>query len=316
MTDWGSRRDVLALMASAYESRDSDAWKRAEERFYETARSMAPDEQNYEREDAADRIHRALTTEPGDSFPLGFDALDSRIGGGLRRGQTMVLGGQTNVGKSMLVDQILESAYRSGAKCRLYLNEMSASGRDARWVQRMTAIAEQRVLNASLDDEEIKFVVEKAREEYPFSMTEIAGEGFAEVAKAITTNRDDVVAIDLISRFGFADESQLRKGAAMLDAAAKSAGSALILVTHLNEKRVKENGQRPPPTVGDVRDSQSLVHIADVVGFIWREYVEDSDVARMSLDGRFYLAKVRSGKTGAVKVKFHPETLSWEMGEM
>lgn len=305
---WDKRRDALTLLADSYEGRDSEAWSRAEKLLYETARSLSPSDRSYERDDAADRILEALTTKPSKAYPLPFESINKRLLGGLRAGQTMILGGATNTGKSHLVDQILESAFGAGAKARLYLNEMNVAARDARFLQRALGIPEQRTLNGGLSQDEIAKAVNYVDENYPFGVTEIAGEGFPDVAEMIRTGGDDVVAVDLVSRFGFQDEKALRLGAQMLDAAAKAAGSALILVAHLNEKRVREDGTRPPPMITDLRDSASLAHLADVVGFIWRE-PQEGQVARLGLDGKFYTAKVRAGKTGSTDVVFEPERL-------
>ncbi len=310
---WNERRRALLLAADALEARSSEKWAQADDLLF-SVRSVRTDRAEVlRREDAADRIRAMLDEDAAETFPLPFPKLNECLLGGLRRGQIAVIAADPAHGKSILVDQILEHCAAAGASCHLMLNEMQPADRTARWIQRRTKIAEERVLARALSDDERSRVVAEAAT-FPFDMTQIAGETFRDVADRIREARADVVAIDLLSRFDYREERELRLGMTTLADAAHTSnggrGCALILAHHLNEKRVADNGARRTPSLTDIRDSGSVKNFSDVVMFLNREHDSDEPTKLLST-ADFYAVKVRAGRPGGVKVRLSPVDLSF-----
>jgi replicative DNA helicase len=63
---------------------------------------------------------------PANTVPTGFPTLDKNLGGGVRRGDLVVLGGDVGVGKSALALAIALRAAESGRGVEFYTAEMDA----------------------------------------------------------------------------------------------------------------------------------------------------------------------------------------------
>ena len=63
---------------------------------------------------------------PVEKFPLGMEKLDRYIGGGVKRGEMMVVGAQTSGGKSILLYQAALNALRDGKSVVIFSLEMPA----------------------------------------------------------------------------------------------------------------------------------------------------------------------------------------------
>jgi replicative DNA helicase len=308
---WAERRRAILLAADAIESRDGRTWSQVDDLLFQVRSARPNQSQTLKAKDAAKRIQELLDNPAEDTFPLPFDKLNKCLLGGLRRGQTMVLAADPAHGKSVLADQILEHAARAGANCHLLMNEMQPMDRAARWIQRATGIHEEKVLSRNLNELEREQIVREA-ETFPFDMTSIAGDSFRDVADRLRDTRPDVAVVDLLSRFDYRDERELRLGVTTLTDAAHQTRCALILCHHLNEKRVSDRGSRPTPSLTDIRDSGSVKNFADSVMFLNREH-DPEEPTKLLTTGDVYLAKVRAGKTGGVKVRLNTSRLRFEL---
>jgi len=308
---WAERRRAILLAADAIESRDGKTWSQVDDLLFQVRSARPNQSQTLKAKDAAKRIQELLDNPAEDTFPLPFDRLNKCLLGGLRRGQTMVLAADPAHGKSVLADQILEHAAKAVANCHLLMNEMQPMDRAARWIQRRTGIHEEKVLSRNLNEVEREQIVGEA-ETFPFDMTSIAGDSFRDVADRLRDTRPDVAVVDLLSRFDYRDERELRLGVTTLTDAAHQTRCALILCHHLNEKRVSDRGSRPTPSLTDIRDSGSVKNFADSVMFLNREHDPD-EPTKLLTTGDVYLAKVRAGKTGGVKVRLNTSRLRFEL---
>src|SRR6187402_555540 len=75
------------------------------------------------------RTRRALETiasgmAPRDTITTGFPSVDNALGGGVRRGDLVVLGGEVGSGKSALALAVAMRAGEGGAKSRFMSGEM------------------------------------------------------------------------------------------------------------------------------------------------------------------------------------------------
>ena len=311
---WGERRRAILLAADAIESRDGKTWSQVDDLLFQVRSARPSESETIKRAEAAERIQQLLDNPAEDTFALPFDQLNKCLLGGLRRGQTMVLAADPAHGKSVLADQILEHAAKAGANCHLLMNEMQPMDRAARWIQRRTGIHEGKVLARELNEIEREQIVKEA-ETFPFDMTSIAGDSFRDVADRLKDTKPDVAVVDLLSRFDYRDERELRLGVTTLTDAAHQSKCALILCHHLNEKRVSDRGSRPTPALTDLRDSGSVKNFADSVMLLNRDSDPD-EPTKLLTTATIILAKVRAGKTGAVKVRLNSSRLRFDLAAL
>jgi len=98
---------------------------------------------------------------------------------------------------------------------------------------------------------------------------------------------------------------------AMLTNAAHQSKCGLVVLHHLNQRRQREDGSRPSPTLQDLRDSGSVGGFADIVGFLSRDSNPDDPVQLLST-GKLRLAKVRAGRVGGIRVRLNSTNIRFE----
>lgn len=244
---------------------------------------------------------------PAEVFELPWATLNPLVLGGLRRGQTSVWPGWTNMGKSIALDQALEAFHQQGKRCGLFATEMSLLERITRRLTASTGIAAEKILLKQLTNDE-KYKIAKAAypNKIPFHFYDAQGWTYDRIAQRITLERFDVAAIDPINLIpGFADQEVITEAANRLQAVARRANCHLIMVCHLNRERLK-TAVAPKPVLRDIRDSGMLANNADQVLFVHREQDDDGNPLRA---GQIYWGKVRNGMRGYENVEFSPRHL-------
>lgn len=90
----------------------------------------------------------------------------------------------------------------------------------------------------------------------------------------------------------------------------KEMDAAFVVLTQLN----RQCDYRPPgerqPVLADIRESGSLEQDADVVAFIYREFLYDKSVPQE--EALFIIRKQRAGPTGDVRVRFNPHSVHYD----
>jgi replicative DNA helicase len=252
-------------------------------------------------EQIAEYIHAYIeSTDDPEVFKLPWADLNKLVLGGYRRGQTSVLAGWTNFGKSIVLDQMLTAFHRQGYRCGLFVTEMSLLERMARRIAASTGVAAEKFLLKQLTTEEKRKVAKAAMPaEVPFSFYDAQGWTYDRIAQRIAIETFDVVAIDPINLIvGFADQEVLTEAAARFQAIARRANCHLIMVAHLNRARA-QHAVLPKPVLRDVRDSGMLANNADQVLFLHREQDDEGNVLP---EGEIYFDKVRNGMKGGIDV--------------
>ncbi len=316
MSDWDVRREALLLAAQAVESSDPEKWARFEDRFAALPRTLAPREIDHDRNNAAERFRHRQNEEPDETYPFPWASLNDSLLGGLARGDLVVLAGPGKAGKSVFLDQALETFHHAGANCRLYLSEMSPEKREARWIQRHLGIPMGRVLHKHLDADEVDRIAAVIDKDFPWDATKAHGKGFAEVASMIVRHRPDVAAIDVLTKFNYDGQRDLSNGIATLHAAAESVGACIIIATHLSRAGInRDTGIRRPPTVDDIKDASSVADFADVVFLLNRKQETDGHGKATSNylpEARLYVPYVRTGEPTTLDLWFNSSTLSFD----
>ncbi len=176
---------------------------------------------------------------PANTVPTGFPTLDKNLGGGVRRGDLVVLGGDVGVGKSALALAFALRAAESGRGVEFYTAEMDAE----RVLERALAIegrASIDELRTGIMDEITRANVGAATLRLHDHLPKVArmpAGGADGLLKAIgKTAGTELVVIDPLQHVphgALAQDEELAHAVRRLKDAAVSANVALIVTAHL-----------------------------------------------------------------------------------
>lgn len=306
---WRTRLRAALDIHGSVENRDEERYLRAEamlggELEQGRKRTFAPAE-------LADLLYEQMATGEVEAFDWPFRRLNTLTQGGARRGQVTLISGPTSHGKSIVVDQCVESMLgKGGRRGRLYINEMTPQERTMRIVSRRAVVRFESIASGDLNEVERRRVLQALNDmatEQFYSVVDCSGWTPRDICRDIRRGGFDVVAVDLLNRLPHKHPSRvkdLEEASVEFSSAAKDAGCHVILVCHINRQRVDPDGRVPFPTLNDIRDTAALANDADNVLFVWRE---QDDLGDPGEDGLVRFGKVRNGKRGGVEVCFEPE---------
>lgn len=266
-------------------------------------------------------LHRILTrtdgsaTAPSPELPTGFPSADRLLGGGLRRGDLVLLAGDVGVGKSAFA---LAVALRAAAAGHTAL---VASGETipARLLERLVAMQARLSLDdlrrGTLDDDACAAVGAAA-----FALREHAPtlEGFAcgdPAGLADTLRRTfdlDLAVVDGLASLATGVRPRDEEMAAAVAAAKRLAVEldvAIVLTTPL--ANVVAGRPDPRPALGDLGALGAPAQLADVVLALFREEMYQPD---RGIEGaaELHVLKNRHGPTGWVDLYFYQKWLRFE----
>lgn len=247
------------------------------------------------------------------TIPTGFPSLDKTLGGGLRTGDLIALGGDAGSGTSALS---LAISLRAGAAGSLFLTSEMSSDRVAERALAMEArvlLTDIRLSNLSETDEEnVAAAATRLRYLAPIVRT-LQGGGSTEVAKAVGELPDvrlvvvdglESLMTDPINR-----DEQLSFAILSLKRLAVVAQVAVLLITHLPLLDRTRNDRRP--RLEDFGILGSIAVHADTVLGLYREEIYLAD---MAVEGaaELLVLKRRDGAPGYVDLFFYPQWLRFE----
>lgn len=243
----------------------------------------------------------------GDVWRTPFPVLNDLLGGGLCRGEQMLIGGDEKTGKSILIDELLERFADEGLRVHLYINEMSRRTRLGRMITRATGIPSRALKARDLTPKQAAQAAE-AMAGLKIGITECQGWTAAEIVRHIKRHRWDVCAVDIAHNI-----SKTEPGTAGWDAIAQELRTApvqvdglMLLAVHLKKRSTVAARGLDVPVLDDIRDSGMFAKLADQVLFVARERDEQGIPTS---DGVLSLSAVRDGEPGLVRVTFQSSRL-------
>lgn len=303
--EWRNVLRASYKLAEAAAGADSDARREAEGMLNAVRRGSS--DTRSPRALAEDVLkHLEGNTVPAWKTP--WPAMNDAMGGGLRAGETTLLGGWTSHGKSIVADQLLRFCRDQGAKVHLYINEMAPTMRALRTVSSMTSVPQRRLAQPKeMKPEDMSRVMQMlsdANGEMPFGITRVTDWTAEEVARDIRFRGWDVCALDMLHKLPFENERELARISTQLTAAALTANTHLVATVHLNEARATA-AILPSPVLRDIRYSGMLKNDADNVMFVHRKEEEDMDGnPERTNEASIYLHKCRNGRLHGVRAHF------------
>mgnify|MGYP001604579300 FL=1 len=250
-----------------------------------------------------------------DTVATGFPSVDRMLGGGLRRRDLVVLGGDVGAGKSSLALAIALRVAARGERVAFLSGEMD----EERLLERALAIEARIRMNdirrGDLSDEAraaLGAVAVRVRD-WPLALLDLA-QDFAAVQARIREQHAALTVVDYLqvlppSAGSQPQEEQDAAAVRLLKESALAADTTLLLAAQLPRHNPKRRDARP--NLDDFGARGAVKFHADVVLGIYREEMYQS---YRGLEGatELVVAKNRHGATGFVDLYFYREWMRFE----
>lgn len=251
---------------------------------------------------------------PHDTVPTGFPSIDHVVGGGLRRGDLLALGGDVGSGKSALALAVALRAAQSGARVLLYSGEMTAE----RVMERLLAI-EGRVRiddlrQGSMDDRAraaVGAAAVRLREAMPV-IDRIPPGGVSALAADIETRpQPALVVVDPLEALATGArprDEELAQAVLELKALALRLNVAIFSTSQLPGLSPRDDRR---PQLDDFGALGAVKHHADIILGLFREGMYDP---QRDIEGatELLVRKNRNGGTGYVDLYFYAQWMRFE----
>jgi len=251
----------------------------------------------------------------GDSFATGFPSIDKWLGGGLRRGDLVVLGGEVGVGKSSLALAMALRMAQRGVNSAFFTAEMSVE----RAMERVLAIEGRAriddIRTGSLDEltrASVGAAAVRLRDGAPIIEMLPPG-GIQTLGDALRRTLDLQVAfVDPLQALALGmreREEELAAAIRALKGLAIEVGAVIVVVSDV--PALLRERQNPRPSLDDFGTLGAVKQHADVVLGVYREDMHHPD---SGVDGatELLVLKNRNGGTGYVDLYFYKQWLRFE----
>ncbi len=255
-------------------------------------------------------------TIPEDTVPTFFPSIDKSLGGGFRKGDLAVLGGDVGSGKSALAQAFALRTAAEGNEVVFLSGEMN----EDRLVERALAIESRMTIeqlrSGELSEGDRAQVGAAALklDRLPLRVRGISGRSFDEVLDGIETNMPKLLIVDCLQLLPAPEvkPSQIEDDAAALRALKAFALSEQVACLAVSQLQGLVPGRdNPRPNLEDYGTLGAIKQHADVVLSIFREEMYGS---RIGIAGatELIVAKNRNGATGFIDLYFHRQWMRFE----
>ncbi len=253
---------------------------------------------------------------PPDTVPTGFQSVDNALGGGLRRQDLVMLGGDVGTGKSALAFGIALRAAAAGHRVTFFSGEMN----EDRLMERALAIEGR----ASVDEIRSADLPEETRSALgaaalrirglPLEIFPLLGSDLENALAPAWESDPALVVIDYLQLLPPPDsrtllDEECAASARALKALALDRTVACLVVAQLPRLRTDRTDRRP--TLDDFGALGSIKQHADVVLGLYREEMYDPGAG---IEGatELIVVKNRNGPTGFVDLYFYQRWMRFE----
>lgn len=259
-----------------------------------------------------------LDAEPAgphaDAVATGFPTLDRMLGGGVRRGDLTVLGGDAGSGKSALALAVALRAARAGARTLVLSTEMTPARATERLLAMDGRVSVAELRRGTLDDETRARVAAAALrlEERAPCLTTLTRDGAGGVLAEIRARPWDLVVVDSLQGLGASArprDEELAAAVGALKGAAMERDLALVVTAHPPALTRGRDDCRP--RLDDYGALGAVKHLADVVLALYRAEMYEPG---HGIEGatELLVQKNRHGATGYIDLFFYARWLRFE----
>lgn len=241
----------------------------------------------------------------------GFTDIDSILGG-LQKQDLVIVAGRPSMGKTTLVMNMVTNAAKSGKKVLVFSLEMSKEKLVEKQISSISGVLIKAIQQGDLNDTTWPMVKRAADVVSKFSVT-IDDSSSLDInqinarAKMMAMRTGvDLIVVDYLGLAKAKAESREREVSeisAGLKALAKDLKVPVIALSQLNRGLESRTDRRP--IMSDLRDSGSIEQDADVIMFVYRDEVYNTDPNGPTRGkAEVLIRKNRCGETGTVKLRF------------
>ena len=264
------------------------------------------------------QIESAYESKTPVGIPTGLKELEERCGG-FRRGDLVVIGGQTSMGKTSLATTISKNAAEKGYPVAFVSVESSPTEIAKRMLSQASEIENIRLQNGILRDGDFSSLVAEAGRLGELPIWFLGGTRSWDVVKAylrgikLREPELGLVVIDYCQLLSAPVPEKKRylevsKISSESKGLAQELDVAVFLLSQLSRDPARHADKRPK--LSDLRESGSLEQDADLVYLLYSPFYYDKTVEHENLT-ELNVAKNRNGRTGVVDVRFDKETVSF-----
>lgn len=238
-------------------------------------------------------------------MPTGFRKLDNKLlDGGFYRGEIIIIGAYTGVGKSQLAGQILLNIAEQGFKTAYFSLEISNQMILARMIGLKSNIKPSRIrfglLNKNEQEAKIKAIARiKALNDYVYLYDDTYK--IDEVEKELTNNQYDFVVLDFIQNIigsGKDEYTKLSESVVRLQKLAKKTKTTILIISQVSNYSARAGGEDKVLTY---KGSGAIAMVADLGFFLEKNTNEISDINEKynpEIGTVLFLKKNRRGLSG------------------
>ena len=266
------------------------------------------------------RARRAIETiadgsAPRDTIATGFPSVDNALGGGVRRRDLVVLGGEVGSGKSALALAIAIRASESGIKSLFLSGEMEQTRAAERAVAIEARVRVDDLRRGNLDAEartRLEVAARRLERQFP-SFRAIDAGGVAALEENAARIRDaDLVIIDPLQSLAIGTrplEEEMASAARALKRLAVEWDVCILATSHL-PTNVRDR-KDPRPQLDDLGALGAIKQFADVALGLYRQEMYES---APDVDGatELLVLKNRNGARGYVDLYFYKQWMRFE----
>ncbi len=266
------------------------------------------------------RARRAIGTiidgsAPRDTIPTGFPSLDNALGGGVRRRDLVILGGEVGSGKSALALAIALRATQVGAKVRFLSAEMDQTRAAERALAIEARVRVDDLRRGNLDTESrsrLEVAARRLEQQFPAFDPLLSADIGALEHDDVRLRDVDVVIIDplqVLATGGRPLDEEMASAARALKRLAVERAVCVIATSALPQ--IVRDRKDLRPQLDDFGALGALKQFADVVLGLYRQEMYDS---APDVDGatELLVLKNRNGARGYVDLYFYKQWMRFE----
>ncbi len=268
--------------------------------------------------DSIKQIEQAFESKTPVGIPTGLTELEKRYGG-FRRGDLVVIGGRTSMGKTSLATTMAKNAAQKGYPVAFVSAESTPAEIVKRMLSEASGIENIRLQNGILRDGDFRSLVAGAGRLEKLPIWFLGGTRSWDAIKAYLRGikmREPELGLIVIDycQLLSAPVSEKKRYLEVTKISSESKGLAqeldvaVLLLSQLSREPERQSEKRPK--LSDLRESGSLEQDADLVYLLYWPFYYNKTVDHENLT-ELDVAKNRNGRTGVVDLRFEKETVSF-----